>query len=425
MAGATSLVDPNLGQRDEIAMSENNVTTFINATTPGKRKRSSQDDNEDIGCDLAIPKRTQSYHGTHAYADREASPFLNTPQNSRSGPDASSALFRKASRAPAKKYTRPPTKDVFQSLKIGTEEWVRLEAEAKAFMLDETHPERQASVGNRGAAPTNDTKIQLFKTVQKFLAEGSGDAHFGAHVGGMDDDRWIYPADEDKLIGLLTPLMRRMVTNERQRQYARRTRQSGIGTTMSVEPEGSVGTNSVNSPTEPSTLNFTSPPTSRLGNDVHSNHRSPKNATELIYLNASGHIIHRKTLYTPPLQTSYQTILTTVHDHLLSTTQSQLNLPGFEVITSPSFPTDHAVDEKVRDARKVYHETFEAQKTALQQAALAAAAQVCPTFELEVHGLAGLTKVGSEEMWRGLVMEVEEHEWMRGCMKVLVRVNEN
>jgi len=127
---------------------------------------------------------------------------------------------------------------VFQSLKIGTEEWVRLEALAKAFMLDDTHPERQASVGNRGSAPTNDTKIQLFKTVRMFLAEGAGTLYFGdgeSH-GAHEEDRWRYPRDEDRLIGLLTPLMRRMVTNERQRQYARRTRQSGVSG-QSVEPE--------------------------------------------------------------------------------------------------------------------------------------------------------------------------------------------
>jgi hypothetical protein len=204
-----------------------------------KRKRSPS-----VGSESSGLKRTKSLKYPYN-PSRSTSPFLppSSPSDGhgqRLTADPSSALFRsKSLRAPAKKYTRPPTKDVFQSLKIGTEEWVRLEAEAKAFMLDETHPERQASVGNRGLAPTNDTKIQLFKTVQKFLTDGAGASYFGREIAERNSGeggRWLYPRDEDRLIGLLTPLMRRMVTNERQRQYARRTRQNGVGP-RSVEPE--------------------------------------------------------------------------------------------------------------------------------------------------------------------------------------------
>jgi hypothetical protein len=271
MAATTYPIDPHLPQRDpygsasnQDGMSEQNFASLVksvNATEnntasptiePRKRKRADaySDDSDN---DLSIPKRTRPYSVKYPYSDREASPFL-VPTAKPAGPDPSNALFRKVPLAPAKKYTRPPTKDVFQSLRIGTEEWVRLEAEAKAFMLDETHPERQAGVGNRGAVPTNDTKIQLFKTVQKFLAEGAGECYFGVGVGGNVEgtrnreeegeeeveDRWIYPQDEDRLIGLLTPLMRRMVTNERQRQYARRTRQGGVGS-KNVESEKSEG----------------------------------------------------------------------------------------------------------------------------------------------------------------------------------------
>lgn len=89
-------------------------------------------------------------------------------------------------------------------------------------MLNTAHPERQACVGNRANGPTNDTKINLYKTVQRFLESDIGERLFSQeHDAG---ERWVYPRDETALISLLTPLMRRMVTNERQRQYARKTR---------------------------------------------------------------------------------------------------------------------------------------------------------------------------------------------------------
>jgi hypothetical protein len=251
-------IDPELSRREhygtsQIASTENdnfaNLIQAASSTTPQthalqrtestKRKRSPSACSESSSL-----KRSKSLHYPHD-PSRSASPSLapsssNDDQAQRATADPSSALFRsKSIRAPAKKYTRPPTKDVFQSLRIGTEEWVRLEVEAKDYMLDENYPQRQASVGNRGLAPTNDTKIQLFKTVQGFLAGGAGSAYFGTTNAERDreGERWLYPRDEDRLIGLLTPLMRRMVTNERQRQYARRTRQSGVGG-RSAGPEG-------------------------------------------------------------------------------------------------------------------------------------------------------------------------------------------
>jgi hypothetical protein len=237
--------DDNFANLIQAANSTSSQPHPIQRTEPAKRKRSPS-----VCSDSSSLKRSKSLNYPHNLS-RSQSPFRSGVSHSdssshpehgqRSIADPSAALFRsKSLRTPAKKYTRPPTKDVFQSLKIGTEEWVRLEAEAKAFMLDETHPERQASVGNRNLVTSNDTKIHLFKTVQKFLADGAGALYFGsasAERFASDGERWLYPRDEDRLIALLTPLMRRMVTNERQRQYARRTRQSGIGG-KSVEPEG-------------------------------------------------------------------------------------------------------------------------------------------------------------------------------------------
>jgi hypothetical protein len=87
-------------------------------------------------------------------------------------------------------------------------------------------------------------------------------------------------------------------------------------------------------------------------------------------------------------------------------------------------PADSSIDDQVRTAREAYQAAYEEHKTALQKAALAAAAQVCPSFEVEVHGVCGLVRVGDEGEWRGVVEEVERNEWMGGWLKVLVRVSD-
>jgi hypothetical protein len=144
--------------------------------------------------------------------------FLCSASADPTGPDPSFALFRKSSRPPVKKYTRPPTKKVFESLKITPDEWVRLEGKAKAYMLNANYLERQAYVGNRSSGPANDTKINIFNTVQKFLENNIGERFFGRVPNAVEPGtRWVYPRDETRPISHLTPLMTRMVTNEMQR----------------------------------------------------------------------------------------------------------------------------------------------------------------------------------------------------------------
>jgi len=89
-------------------------------------------------------------------------------------------------------------------------------------------------------------KLRLFNCVRDFLNEGVGEQFFGEDVEkpgekdaieaaralGEDNtpdagERLTWPKDGNKIISLVTPLMRRMVTNERQRQYAIETRKGG------------------------------------------------------------------------------------------------------------------------------------------------------------------------------------------------------
>jgi hypothetical protein len=162
------------------------------------------------------------------------------------GVHSAAALFRRTSEKTSRKYTRPPMSKLFMSLQLSPENFLQLQASAKAYMLDASHPERQNCVGNRGKGDTDMVKLRLFNCVRDFLNDRVGEQFFGAHVekpGEKDaieaaralgeektpdaGERLTWPSDGNKIISLVTPLMRRMVTNERQRQYAIETRKGG------------------------------------------------------------------------------------------------------------------------------------------------------------------------------------------------------
>jgi hypothetical protein len=180
------------------------------------------------------------------------------------GVHSAAALFRRSSERTSRKYTRPPMSKLFMSLQLSPEYFLQLQASAKAYMLDPTHPERQNCVGNRGKGDTDMVKLRLFNCVRDFLNDRVGEQFFGEHVekpGEKDaieaaralgeektsdaGERLTWPGDGNKIISLVTPLMRRMVTNERQRQYAIETRKGGA---KKKDKEGSVeATEQVNS----------------------------------------------------------------------------------------------------------------------------------------------------------------------------------
>ncbi|KAI4637954.1 hypothetical protein J4E83_000772 [Alternaria metachromatica] len=162
------------------------------------------------------------------------------------GVHSAAALFRRSSERTSRKYTRPPMSKLFMSLQLSPENFLQLQALAKGYMLDTSHPERQSCVGNRGKGDTDMVKLRLFNCVRDFLNEGVGEQFFGEDVekpGEKDaieaaralgedkspdaGERLTWPRDGNKIISLVTPLMRRMVTNERQRQYAIETRKGG------------------------------------------------------------------------------------------------------------------------------------------------------------------------------------------------------
>jgi hypothetical protein len=172
------------------------------------------------------------------------------------GVHSAAALFRRSSERTSRKYTRPPMSKLFMSLQLSPENFLQLQALAKGYMLDTSHPERQSCVGNRGKGDTDMVKLRLFNCVRDFLNDGVGEQFFGEDVekpGEKDaieaaralgedktpdpGERLTWPRDGNKIISLVTPLMRRMVTNERQRQYAIETRKGG---SKKKDKEGSV-----------------------------------------------------------------------------------------------------------------------------------------------------------------------------------------
>ncbi|PQE10332.1 hypothetical protein CJF32_00000871 [Rutstroemia sp. NJR-2017a WRK4] len=136
------------------------------------------------------------------------------------GVHSAAALFRRPG-PNAKKYTRPAMSKLFTSLEISPEQFITLQAAAKAYMLDENFPERSACVGTKTKLDTDMTKLRLYACVKTFLdQEGWGEKLFGENAPGGATRKNKWPQMQNKLISLVTPLLRRMVTNERQRIYA-------------------------------------------------------------------------------------------------------------------------------------------------------------------------------------------------------------
>ncbi|KAL6705831.1 hypothetical protein ACN47E_006291 [Coniothyrium glycines] len=195
--------------------------------------------------DLTDPQLQNEDHDMNTDDVQPTTEFLTVDARA-AGVHSAAALFRRTSERMSRKYTRPPMSKLFMSLQLTPENFLQLQAQAKAYMLDTAHPERQNCVGSRGKGDTDMVKLRLFNCVRDFLSNQVGEQFFGENVekqGERDaieaaralgedkalvaEDRLNWPRDGNKIISLVTPLMRRMVTNERQRQYAIETRKGG------------------------------------------------------------------------------------------------------------------------------------------------------------------------------------------------------
>lgn len=88
---------------------------------------------------------------------------------------------------------------LFTSLELHPEQFLRLQAAAKNYMLDERYPERSDCVGNRGKGDTDMTKIKLFGCVESFLVDdGWGEKCFGAKAPGAATRKLQWPSMKNK-----------------------------------------------------------------------------------------------------------------------------------------------------------------------------------------------------------------------------------
>lgn len=235
-----STAEPGKGKRKRVSSSPVDSEAEAEASVTAKRRC------VDGPTDPQLQHGDRDMHGVSAIPSAPPSNESLLNDARAAGVHSAAALFRRTSEKTSRKYTRPPMSKLFMSLQLSPENFLQLQASAKAYMLDTTHPERQNCVGNRGKGDTDMVKLRLFNCVRDFLNDGVGEQYFGQDVekpGERDnieaaralgeenvpasDEKLTWPRDGNKIISLVTPLMRRMVTNERQRMYAIETRKGG------------------------------------------------------------------------------------------------------------------------------------------------------------------------------------------------------
>ncbi|KAJ5899869.1 hypothetical protein N7495_004613 [Penicillium taxi] len=214
--------------------------SLLSRTASKKRKRNN--DNLDPALTASFTETQQPQpQSPRYYTSQPPHPSsLQSLSDARAvGVHSAAALFRQPSSN--KKYTRPPMSKLFASLELSPENFLHLQSAAKAYMLHKDYPDRRDCVGQRGKGDTEMVKLRLWNCVRHFLEnEGNGERFFGENVvnENMDPRTHIWPRDTQKIISLVIPLLRRMVTNERQRQYAVESRRGGNGSDRRKTNEG-------------------------------------------------------------------------------------------------------------------------------------------------------------------------------------------
>ena len=139
--------------------------------------------------------------------------------------DVATVLFKEPS-ASSKRYTRPPMSTLYSSLQLTPEDFLHLQSAAKDYMLNPDHSERRDCVGQKGAVHNHDmVKLRMWNCTKDFLtAKGNGERYWGPlseqPSTAESDKTLLWPRDSHDIIKACIPLLRRMVTNERQRKYA-------------------------------------------------------------------------------------------------------------------------------------------------------------------------------------------------------------
>lgn len=197
------VVDPGLANDERAAADAVKSATIRSRPITGKRKRGSDD-----GCSGSANDRV---NGSTEMAPREADPLTLdirafSPQSYISdaaraaGVHSAVALFRQPSSS-SRKSSRPPMSKLFKAIALSPENFFRLQAAAKLYMLDGNHPERRECVGNRGRGDREMVKLRLYKCVKTFLEEeGHGERFFGRDMvqEGVPARTLVWPEEKER-----------------------------------------------------------------------------------------------------------------------------------------------------------------------------------------------------------------------------------
>jgi len=212
----------------------------------------------------------------------------------------------------------------------------------------------------------------------------------------------------------LTPLMRRMVTNERQRQYARRTRHSGatVQTFEQERPHNSVhheqcAERETSLPNSLGSPNFSQHVKSALPSP-HQRSTFTENCIECVVL------VHNAVAFRCIISEcgiSYAGLRDQIQDHV----------SHYEHNNVSNVKTTLSLTYASTDGCGTEHAVLKAQKVA-KAVEVHAMANHAEGLSIEVHGPDGLRKVSEEEGWRKVKSAIENAVWTLGFIKVVVKV---
>jgi hypothetical protein len=299
---------------------------------------------------------------------------------------------------------------VFTSLELSPEMFLNLQAAAKKYMLDPDHPERRDCVGNRGSGDGTMVRLKLFECVRLFLDEqGWGLRCWGPEAPGVEVRNLAWPKMSHKILTLVTPLLRRIVTNERQRLYAVETRRD-LKDSKEPDPKPKAGTKKSNS----------------KGTATGSTRNGPQTpASDVDHQNSPAqhpHIDPKLDQYHYSLDHSFPGEPSELGDH--GTDQQAQN--SFLHTPDESMAKFHinilSSNQRIRPKITLNRSTCPAFPSLVQHIHNLLGDQTMQMTSIRALGAEGLVDVTNEVEWEAIVNGVEQLEWMDGDVKVVVDV---
>ncbi|KAI9663903.1 MAG: hypothetical protein M1821_007393 [Bathelium mastoideum] len=237
--------------------------------------------------------------------------------------------------------------------------------------------------------------------------QSRGEAFFGPHVRRPDggERRWVWPRDRERVIGLCVPLLRRMVTNERQRRYA-------VETRSQARSEGGGAAGVAGKPRD----------------DVNGAVRGEEGEEQEVDLRgvvagASAPIMYHVYVLDP---------VTGVLERPRIDIQDTA-LMDFEAVVARVRRVFGMSDDNDADAASLITEPIQpdASRTLQQDAQRALAVEKSVSTDLHEKGFAvhiqtpaGLKLVGGQEEWVTSVRDVLQSPWFENRVKVIIRTNQ-